>query len=62
MLIVKVNKNENIDAALKRMKRKMNSTKIMRELKERREYEKPSVKKRKMKLNRIYQNQKTETL
>lgn len=59
MLIIKIKKDENIDVALKKLKRKINLTKIIKEVKERREFEKPSIKKRKMKLNRIYQERKS---
>jgi len=47
MLIIKVNKGENIDRALKRYRYKVIQTKQLVDLKEGREYEKPSLKKRK---------------
>ncbi|MFY7671037.1 30S ribosomal protein S21 [Tenacibaculum sp. MEBiC06402] len=46
MLIIKVKDGENIDRALKRYKRKHRDTKLMRELRERREYTKESVRRR----------------
>lgn len=46
MLIVNV-KESNIEKALKKLKRKVRSTKQINELRERREFIKPSVKKRK---------------
>jgi small subunit ribosomal protein S21 len=47
MLVVKVKKGENIDRALKRYRYKVIQTKQLVDLKEGREYEKPSQKKRK---------------
>lgn len=46
MLIIKVKDGENIDRALKRYKRKHRDTKLMRELRERKEYTKESVRRR----------------
>lgn len=47
MIEIKLKRNENIDRALKRLKRIMDKDGILRELKERNYYEKPSVKKKK---------------
>lgn len=47
MLITKV-ENGNIEKALKNLKRKVFSTKQLQELRERKEFEKPSIVKRKM--------------
>lgn len=47
MLIVKVKKGESIDRALKRMKRKQKNTKLIKELRDRQEFVKPSTKRRK---------------
>lgn len=46
MLIIKVKDGENIDRALKRYRRKHRDTKLMRELRERKEYTKESVRRR----------------
>ena len=46
MLIIEVKEGENIDRALKRYKRKFNETGVMKELRSRREFTKPSVKRR----------------
>ncbi len=46
MLIIPVKPGENIDAALKRYKRKFRNTKVKQELQERQQYTKPSVKRR----------------
>ena len=43
MLIINVKEEESIDRALKRYKRKVNSTKIIKELRNRKNYTKPSV-------------------
>lgn len=54
MIIIKQEKGENIERMLKRYKKKVDSTKVIKELKERKEYTKPSVKKRKEKQKAIY--------
>lgn len=46
MLIIKVQEGEKIDKALKRYKRKFRNTKIQQELRDRKQYTKPSVRKR----------------
>ncbi len=46
MLIIPVKDGENIDRALKRFKRKFDSTGTMRQLRSRQAFMKPSVKKR----------------
>jgi small subunit ribosomal protein S21 len=46
MLIIKVKDGENIDRALKRYRRKFRDTKVMRELRDRREFTKESVRRR----------------
>ncbi|NOQ92735.1 MAG: 30S ribosomal protein S21 [Flavobacteriaceae bacterium] len=47
MLIIPVKDGENIDRALKRFKRKFDRTKTMRTLREKKQFTKPSVVKRK---------------
>lgn len=47
MLIIPVKDGENIDRALKRFKRKFDRTKTMKTLRERKEFTKPSVARRK---------------
>lgn len=44
---IKVGENESIDSALKRFKRETSKAGIMAEIKKRRHYEKPSVKRKK---------------
>ncbi|SFS74239.1 30S ribosomal protein S21 [Lutibacter maritimus] len=46
MLIIPVKDGENIDRALKRYKRKFDRTKTMKNLRSRKQFEKPSVVKR----------------
>ena len=46
MIIVPVKEGENIERALKKFKRKFERTGVVRELRARQQYEKPSVKKR----------------
>lgn len=46
MLIINVKEEESIDRALKRYKRKLRDTKIIKELRNRKNYEKPSVRRR----------------
>ena len=46
MLIIEVKEGENIDRALKRYKRKFQNTGLIKELRKRREYAKPSVHRR----------------
>lgn len=48
MLIVKVKEGEKIERALKRMKRKYRSTKVLQNLRDNRYYTKPSVHRRRM--------------
>jgi small subunit ribosomal protein S21 len=47
MLIIPVKDGENIDRALKRFKRKFDKTGTMRQLRDRQQFTKPSVTKRK---------------
>lgn len=54
MIIVPVKDGENIERAIKRFKRKFERTGAVRELRSRRNFEKPSITKRKAKLKAIY--------
>lgn len=58
MLKVKVKEGENIEKALRQFKRKCNETKLVKQLRDRKEYVKPSVARRKQKLDAIYKNKK----
>lgn len=54
MLIINVKSDESIDRALKRYKRKFKKTKVLRELRDRKNYTKPSVRRRNEVLNAEY--------
>jgi small subunit ribosomal protein S21 len=58
MLIINVKEDESIDRALKRYKRKFQSTKMIKELRKRKHYVKPSVVKRDQKLSAAYREKK----
>ena len=58
MLIIKNEKGENIERMLKRYKRKIDRTKVLRQLRDKQQFTKPSVKKRKQKMKAIYVEQK----
>lgn len=61
MLIVEIGKKETIDRALKRLKSKFNSSKVGKELRERKEYKKKSVKRREEKQKAIYVKKKRDS-
>ena len=54
MIIVQIKDGENIERALKKFKRKYDKTGVVKELRSRQQYEKPSVKKRLAKEHAIY--------
>ena len=54
MIIVPVKDGENIDRALKRFKRKFEKTGVIKELRERQAYTKPSMKRRQEKIHAEY--------
>tara|TARA_R110000803_G_scaffold48837_2_gene101464 strand:- start:23345 stop:23539 length:195 start_codon:yes stop_codon:yes gene_type:complete len=60
MLIIKIGKNESIEKALKRYKRKVRNVKQQQKIKENRYHEKPSSIKRKQKSKAIYLQQKND--
>ena len=57
MIVVPVKEGENIERALKKFKRKAERTGIVKEVRRRREFEKPSVTKRVKMQHAIYVNQ-----
>lgn len=57
MIIVPVKEGENIERVLKRFKRKASKTGIIKEVRTRREFTKPSVEKRVKMQHAIYVNQ-----
>ncbi len=54
MLIIPVKEGENIDRAIKRYKKKFDRTKVMRELRARKEFVKPSVLNRQGRIHAAY--------
>ena len=58
MLIIEVKENEGIDKALKRYKRKFISSKVLKEVRDRKQYTKPSVKRRNELLKAMYKEKK----
>lgn len=54
MIIVPVKEGESIDKVLKKLKRKFEKTGVVKELRERQKFTKPSIKKRDVRLKAIY--------
>jgi small subunit ribosomal protein S21 len=54
MLIIPVKEGENIERALKKYKKKYDKTNVMKQLRGRKEFEKPSITKRQQKLRAVY--------
>jgi len=54
MIIVPVKEGESIDKALKKYKRKFEKTGVVKELRERQKFTKPSVKNRETRLKAVY--------
>ena len=57
MIIVQVKEGENIEKALKKFKRKFEKTGIVRELRSRQAFQKPSVTNRKKRMKAVYVQQ-----
>jgi len=57
MIIVPVKEGESIDRALKKLKRKFEKTGVVKEVRERQKYTKPSMERREKKLKAIYVQQ-----
>lgn len=57
MIIVNVKENESIDKALKRFKKKFEKTGVLKELRSRTSYEKPSVSRRNEIIRAVYREQ-----
>ncbi len=58
MIIVEVRENESIERALKKYKMKYNRSGLIRELRQRQHYTKPSVRRRNEMLKAVYRQQK----
>ena len=54
MLVINIKENESIDKALKRFKKKFEKTGVLRELRSRTSFEKPSVRRRTQVLKAVY--------
>jgi small subunit ribosomal protein S21 len=54
MIIVPVKEGENIERALKKLKRKFEKTGVVRELRDRQKFTKPSIIKREQKIKAVY--------
>ena len=54
MLIINIKENESIDKALKRFKKKFEKTGVLKELRARTSFEKPSVRRRSEVLRAVY--------
>ena len=57
MIVVPLKEGENIEKALKKFKRKFEKTGVVKELRNRQAFEKPSVMKRKQTMRAIYVQQ-----
>jgi small subunit ribosomal protein S21 len=60
MLIIKIGKNESIERALKRYKRKVRNVKQSQQIRDNRYYTKPSASKRRQKSKAVYLQQKRD--
>lgn len=58
MIIIKIDERESIDKALKRYKRKFDKTKVVKQLRARKEFTKKSIKRREEIKKAIYVQQK----
>lgn len=59
MLIVPVKEGENIERALKKYKKKYDKTNVMKQLRARKEFVKPSVTERQEKIKAVYKQKMT---
>ena len=57
MIVVPLKEGESIEKALKKFKRKFEKTGIVKELRNRQAFSKPSVKKRKQRIRAVYVQQ-----
>jgi len=57
MIVIPIKEGENIERALKKFKRKFEKTGVVKELRVRQAFTKPSVKKRQEKLRAVYVQQ-----
>ena len=57
MIIIPVKEGENIERALKKFKRKFEKTGVIKELRERKAYKKPSMARREQRMKAVYVQQ-----
>jgi len=57
MIIIPVKEGENIERALKKFKRKFEKTGVIKELRERKAYKKPSMARRELRMKAFYVQQ-----
>ncbi|MCU0432575.1 MAG: 30S ribosomal protein S21 [Bacteroidia bacterium] len=62
MIIVAVKEGESLEKALKKFKKKFEKTGVVRALRDRQKFTKPSVRKRETKLKAIYRQQMQQNL
>ena len=62
MLIINVKDNESIEKALKRYRRKYQRVGVLKEVRHRREFTKPSVKRRHEVLKAVYKGKRLEEM
>jgi small subunit ribosomal protein S21 len=60
MIVVNIKENESIDKALKRFKKKFEKTGVLKELRARTAYEKPSVRRRNEVIRAIYREKQRQ--
>jgi small subunit ribosomal protein S21 len=61
MIIIPIKEGENLERALKKFKRKFEKTGVVKELRDRQAFTKPSVRSRQQKLKAIYVQQLQQT-
>ncbi|EMR03763.1 30S ribosomal protein S21 [Cesiribacter andamanensis] len=57
MIVININDNESIDRALKRFKKKFERTGVLKELRARTHFEKPSIARRSERIRAAYRQQ-----
>lgn len=62
MIIVAVKEGESLEKALKKFKKKFEKTGVVRALRDRQKFTKPSIRKRETKLKAIYRQQMQQSM
>ena len=60
MIIINVKENENLDKSLKKFKKKFEKTGVLKELRNRQAFTKPSIKKRMTRIKAAYKQQQQQ--